>query len=137
MEAEINTDNIKEIPLDNWYLEKTNNDFEAEMIAHYGEKFDSLGWTPIDSKMYHMVKIKGRGLTGYGNTNMIQHCNCTKLSFDEFFKLAFDSENVKPKVEKQSVNQSPLNIETIHKVLLKYIGEEEADDIIKELKQLK
>lgn len=84
-----------------------------------------------------MCKTENRTLTGYGNENVCRMNDSVKLSFEEFVKLAFETKPVKPKVEKQPSDESSLNIETIHKVLLKYIGEEEADDIIKELKQLK
>lgn len=137
MEVEINIENIKEINIPNWYIDKAKNDYEAQIIAYYGAKYDRLGWTINDSKQYHMCKVEIRSLTGYGSENICRMHNSVKLSFEEFVKLAFETKAVKPKVEKQPDNESPLNIETIYKVLLKYIGEEEADDIIKELKQLK
>lgn len=137
MELEINTVNVKEINIPNWYIDKAKDDYEAQIIAYYGAKYDINGWFPSDSKIYHMCKKENRGLTGYRNENRYEINGCIKLSFEEFVKLAFETKSVKPKVEKQPDNESPLNIESIHKVLLKYIGEEEADDIIKELKQLK
>ena len=130
-------------PKINFYLPKAVNDDEISLVIQYGDKYDNNGWSYDDAKRYHLVHILGSHATGYGDYHICQTLKTMEggpiqlLSFDEFAVMTgYRQPKEEPKQESSESSNSKLTIENIEKVLLKYIGEQESDDIINELKQL-
>jgi len=127
----------------NFYLPKAVTDEEIDLVKTYGDLYDIHGWNLSDCKQYHLVHILGSNVTGYGNPSIIENMTIKKgskpvcLSFEEFAVMTgYKQPKAEPKQESSNVPINGLTIEIIEKVLLKYVGEQESDDIINELKQL-
>lgn len=126
----------------NFYLPKAVTDEEIDLVKTYGDLYDRHGWNLSDCKQYHLVHLIGSDVTGYGNDSIIQNMTIKKgnkpvrLSFDEFAVMTgYKQPKEEPKQESSNLPANRLTIENIEKVLLKYVGEQESDDIINELKQ--
>lgn len=125
----------------NFYLPKSVTDDEIDLVKTYGDLYDNNGWSISDCKQYHLLHKVGQMVSGYGFEyikNMIAKGEIIKeLSFDEFAVMTgYRQPKEEPKEESSNLPNNKLTIKNIEKVLLKYIGEQESDDIIKELKQL-
>lgn len=127
-------------PKINFYLPKAVTDDEVKLITDYCDIHDKSAWTKSDAKQYHLNHNVGEKVNGYGNIDVLLNMSrpttggsLIALSFDEFKQLIGIEQ---PKQESSDSSNSKLTIKNIEKVLLKYIGEQESDDIINELKQL-
>lgn len=127
-------------PQINFYLPKAVTDDEVKLITDYCDIHDKSAWTKSDAKQYHLNHNVGEKVNGYGNVDVLLNMSrpttggsLIALSFDEFKQLIGIEQ---PKQESSDSSNSKLTIKNIEKVLLKYIGEQESDDIINELKQL-
>lgn len=127
-------------PKINFYLPKAVTDDEIKLITDYCDIHDKSAWTKSDAKQYHLNHNVGKKVNGYGNIDVLLNMSrpttggsLIALSFDEFKQLIGIEQ---PKQESSDSSNSKLTIKNIEKVLLKYIGEQESDDIINELKQL-
>lgn len=127
-------------PQINFYLPKAVTDDEVKLITDYCDIHDKSAWTKSDAKQYHLNHNVGEKVNGYGNIDVLLNMSrpttggsLIALSFDEFKQLIGIEQ---PKQESSDSSNSKLTIKNIEKVLLKYIGEQESDDIINELKQL-
>lgn len=127
-------------PKINFYLPKAVTDDEIKLITDYCDIHDKSAWTKSDAKQYHLNHNVGEKVNGYGNIDVLLNMSrpttggsLIALSFDEFKQLIGIEQ---PKQESSDSSNSKLTIKNIEKVLLKYIGEQESDDIINELKQL-
>jgi hypothetical protein len=127
----------------NFYLPKAVSDEEISLVIQYGDKYDNNGWSYDDAKRYHLVHLLGSNATGYSDIRVCKGLKIIEgdpivlLSFEEFAVMTgYKQAKVETKQESSNVPINGLTIENIEKVLLKYIGEQESDDIINELKQL-
>lgn len=127
-------------PKINFYLPKAVTDDEIKLITDYCDIHDKSAWTKSDAKQYHLNHNVGKKVNGYGNIDVLLNMSrpttggsLIALSFDEFKQLIGIEQ---PKQESSDSSNNKLTIKNIEKVLLKYIGEQESDDIINELKQL-
>lgn len=127
-------------PQINFYLPKAVTDDEVKLITDYCDIHDKSAWTKSDAKQYHLNHNVGKKVNGYGNIDVLLNMSrpttggsLIALSFDEFKQLIGIEQ---PKQESSDSSNNKLTIKNIEKVLLKYIGEQESDDIINELKQL-
>lgn len=127
-------------PQINFYLPKAVTDDEVKLITDYCDIHDKSAWTKSDAKQYHLNHNVGEKVNGYGNIDVLLNMSrpttggsLIALSFDEFKQLIGIEQ---PKQESSDSSNNKLTIKNIEKVLLKYIGEQESDDIINELKQL-
>jgi hypothetical protein len=127
----------------NFYLPKAITDEEIDLVKTYGNLYDNNGWCYDDCKRYHLVHLLGSNATGYGDNRVCKTLKTSdgkpivSLSFEEFAVMTGHKQpKVEIKQESSNTSTNGLTIENIEKVLLKYIGEQESDDIINELKQL-
>ena len=131
-------------PQINFYLPKAVTDDEVKLITDYCDIHDKSAWTKSDAKQYHLNHNVGKKVNGYGNIDVLLNMSrpttggpLIALSFDDFrIILGIDVLKEEPKQESSDSSNNKLTIKNIEKVLLKYIGEQESDDIINELKQL-